>query len=280
MWNSYLAKWSAETAAPARGGWEASSETAPNRQPGSRGRGWLAGLAGLSLAFTASQAAAQDGADQRVYPLNQMAPPGRAAEWSAIAHPDTAGYFQPIRVELPTKGRVAFFSKGLEAAPVQAAPAEAAMLIGPVYRLQISHLPEFPGVELYPTVELLDRLHAPVGREADFPVPIAFTLEEIQFALEGRLVTKVVYLEQPDRADPFRPVESAPTEMIGPAENSIAVADAAGRPMALVRIGGRIPDPADRESAFYGTGAPLLFRHAAVPRPQTQNAQRKAPPNR
>lgn len=249
---------------------------ASKREPVRSRRAWLAGIAHLTIALTASQATAQDGPNSRVYPHNQMAPPGRAAQWSAVAHPDTVGYFQPIRVELPSGGRVAFFSKGTEAGLVQAAPAAAAMLIGPVYRLQISHLPEFPGVELYPSVELLDRLHTPAGREAEFPIPLAFTLEEIQFALEGRLVTKVVYLEQPDRADPDWVAKSANSRMIGPGENSIAVADQFGRPMALVRLGGRVPDADDREPQFYGSGAPLLFPNLSTARKPTRSAGGRA----
>jgi hypothetical protein len=126
-----------------------------------------------------------------------------------------------------------------------------------VYRLKLASLPEFPGVELYPTVELIDRLHPPCGREAEFPVPIAFTEQELRSAIQGRLVTKVVYLEQPDRAIPERGSNASRTRIARPRENALAAADEAGRPMAIVRLGGRLPDPRAPEPEFFGHGGPI-----------------------
>lgn len=223
----------------------------------------------VQAALAAGVAHAQNQTGDRFYPLDQNASPGAVAHFSSVAHPDTVGYYQPVRVELPSTGTVTIFSRTPGAATPQPAPAEAAVLIGPLYRLQISHMPEFPGVELYPTVELLDRLHPPAGRAAHFPVPLVFTVEDIELALEGRLISRVVYLEQPDRADPFRLPGSAPGQFIGSTENAIAWADQAGRPMALVRLGGRVPDLSDPEPGFFGAGAPVLLRRRPAPVPQT-----------
>ena len=138
------------------------------------------------------------------------------------------------------------------------------MRVSSIYRLRISDLADFPGVELYPTVELLDRLHPPRGREIEFAIPIALTAQEIGFALQGRLVTKVIYLEQPDRAAPVRNANAARTRVADPRDNALAAADEAGRPMVIVRLGGRLPDAAAPEPGFYGTGAPVqLFQEAA-----------------
>ena len=55
------------------------------------------------------------------------------------------------------------------------------------------------GDDFYPSIELIDRLHPPTGREEDFPIDFAFTIEEFDWAANGRLVTKVDALEQPER---------------------------------------------------------------------------------
>ena len=152
---------------------------------------------------------------------------------------------------------MAFYTNPQGENTVAAAPAIVALRVGSVYRIKISDLPDFPGAELYPTIELIDRLHPPRGREVEFAIPIALTAEEIAMALEGRLVTKVIYLEQPDRAAPVRNTNAARNRLADPRENLLAVADEAGRPMVIVRIGGRQPDAAAAESGFFGFGDPV-----------------------
>ena len=203
----------------------------------------------------------------RYFPLDQTAPPGVAAFWATVGR-DYVPVMQPIRVELPAGGgKVSFFCvRSFAETPepaTLAAPATAALRVGSIYRLKISGLRDYPGMEFYPTVELIDRLHPPRGRELEFAVPIPFTDVEFAFAIEGRLITKVIYLEQPERAIPIRN-PAARNQLAGPRENVLALADEAGRPMAIVRLGGRIPDAAAPEPGFYGTGAPIQFFEQAA----------------
>ncbi len=180
---------------------------------------------------------------------------------------------QPVRVDIAgQKGLVSFYTGFDATATALAAPATAALRVGSIYRLKISDLADFPGVELYPTVELIDRLHPPRGREIEFAVPITLTAEEISSALEGRLVTKVIYLEQPDRAAPVGNATAARTLAVQPRENALAVADEAGRPMVIVRLGGRLPDAGAMETGFYGNGAPVQF---FAPPTETREATRR-----
>jgi len=169
----------------------------------------------------------------------------------------TAGYFQPIRVALPSRGKVAVYNgQGLQPSET-AAPGQFGVAVGYTYRLRISHMPEFPGVELYPTVEVLDRLHPPPGKAEDFPITVEFTFEEIQFALSHRLVTKVVYLEQPQLAAPVD-LQTALSVLTLPADrNLLAEADRLGRPLVIIRLGGRLPDAFRNDTAFFGLGAPI-----------------------
>lgn len=206
---------------------------------------------------------AQGPAGSRYFPLDQNTPPGVAGQWTTAARRGVRCAMQPIRVELPEdQGVVSFYPRPDASGVALPAPAYAAIQVGNVYRLKIEKLPDYPGVELYPTVELLDRLHPPAGRELEFPVPITITNEEIQAVLDGRMVTKVIYLEQPDRADATRPTNASRTILAGPRENILGLADEAGRPMAILRMGSRTPDSRQPEPSFFGYGAPIQFPSA------------------
>lgn len=211
-------------------------------------------LAGAGAAW--GQGLVQDPTD-RHQPLNQRTPPGVAAQWMAFQGKATPLYFQPVRVELPTSGQVTVFGPSPQQSPQLTAPATAAMAVGHLYRLRISHMPEYPGAELYPTIELLDHLHPPPGRASEFPIPVQFTAEEINFALEGRLVTKVLYLEQPNLADPREQERPMRVTTMANGRNLLAEADLLGRPMLIVRLGSRTPDTVAPDPTFYGTAAPV-----------------------
>ncbi len=224
-----------------------------------------AGLLTCTAIWTPTAAQAQSTSRGRYYPLDQATAPGVAGRWATVQR----GYqpiMQPVRVDLAgVEGQVSFFTRDDVRGTPLPAPAIVGLQVGATYRLKISNLAGFPGVELYPTVEMLDRLHPPRGREIEFAVPITLTVDEITEALEGRLVTKVIYLEQPDRAAPLRNSTADRTRLISPRENVLAIADEAGRPMVIVRLGERLPDAAAPEPGFYGTGAPIVFFEQPTP---------------
>lgn len=224
------------------------------------------GMAWLILLVTAGQATqAQSDRTGTYFPLDHRIP-GRVSRWAQTIHPPCEAYLQPVRIELPSRGLVTFFDGGPENPVLTQAPSQAAMLVGQTYRVRISGMPEFPGVELFPSIEIIDRLHPPAGRADEFPIPIQLTEEDIATALDDQLVTRVVYLEQPQLADP-QPVDRPLKVVDLPASaNLLQAADERGRPMAIVRLGGRVPDlndPGDRR--FFGTTAPILPR-AIVPK--------------
>jgi hypothetical protein len=133
------------------------------------------------------------------------------------------------------------------------------LTIGPVYRFRVTEIPGHPGLEIFPTVELLDRLYPPAGQALRFPVPIELTREELVMAGEGRFITRVIYLEDPDLAPAIaREKEEQPWVEARPGEDPLVMADHLGRPMAILRIGGRTP--AGDEAAFsYGAVEPIVF---------------------
>ncbi len=206
----------------------------------------------------------------RYVPLDQHAPPGVAGLIALQAGRATPDHFQPVRVKLPTTGTVTFFD-GTPERPVElAAPAQAGLLVGRMYRLRVAGLPEFPNGEFYPSIELIDRLHPPPGQAERFPVEIELLAEEFQGADNGRMITKVVYLEQPDRVQKQHLNGETRVIDLAPAQNALAEADMLGRPIAIVRIGGRTPDRNAPDWQFWGPGAPIRVTNVPAKDVQTQ----------
>lgn len=221
---------------------------------------WLSLIATLTMPALQVSAQQYPAAGGRQFPLNQMTPPGTYAQWAANAGRTTPEYFQPVRVSLPTSGTVTFYEGSPDRSYDATAPAQASLIVGRIYRLRVSEMPEFPGIDFFPSIELVDRLHPPTCQVEDFPIEFEFTLEELEWAANGRLVTKVVYLEQPDRV-PVSVLNAQPRiTTIEPSRNAIAEADLLGRPMAIVRLGGRTPDPTQPDPAFFGPGGPVRMR--------------------
>jgi hypothetical protein len=127
------------------------------------------------------------------------------------------------------------------------------LMIGPVYHLQVTSIPFQEGYEVYPTVELINRLYPPEGSKIRFPIPIQLTQEELEMALSGRFVTRVIYLQDSasalgQRADPdLQDYFETPAN-----EDPLHVADRLGRPMAILRMGSRVPEFNDAIVAGYG----------------------------
>ena len=209
----------------------------------------LTALALLTLSsLTSVQAQERTG---KYYPLDHRKPVGEAGRWQAVIQPGIQHYVQPVQIKLPTTGEISFYQGG-SPAPAREAPAQAGMQVGYAYRVKIANIPEHPGVEIYPTIELLGRLHPPTELKDKYPVPVEITDAEIEAVMNDQMVTKVIYLEQPQLASPTRQVngkmhiESLDTEV-----NLLEAADQRGRPIAILRIGGRLPDPNSSEDEFY-----------------------------
>ncbi len=112
------------------------------------------------------------------------------------------------------------------------------------YRLKIGGIADRPGRELYPVIELVGHLHRPEGVDAGkYPIRVVFNQEDLDdVGDKARLLTKIIYLEDPDQAIPFHlPKDQVPVLTISPSEPPLRVAQALGRPVAIVRMGVRKP---------------------------------------
>lgn len=194
----------------------------------------------------------------RYFPLDHRSP-GKAAVWNTTIDPARCGRVQPVEITVPDGGQVGVLNTAAEVA----SPAQADLEVGRTYRLKVSGLTEYPGVELYPSVEMIDHLHAPAGLEHEYPVPIEITIEDIDAALQNRLVTKVIYLEQSDIAFPEAQEGGPRVTEFSPRANLMQKADERGRPVAIVRLGGRLPDLRNPDPSFLGTGREVKLAPAA-----------------
>jgi hypothetical protein len=231
------------------------------------------GLVAIAAAALAQQASAQapslafatppSGVIQSEYAQPGYAHPCYAASGAAGYCPPqsieaAAAAFQPIEIVGPPGTMVAMAENGRFVQP-RPLPQVAGVLVGPLYRLRVSSIPNADGREVFPTVEVIHRMHAPRGQEARFPIPIELTAEDLRLALDGHFITRVVYLEDPLTALPAAEDPEHPAWFdLGPGVDPIEEARRLGRPVAILRLGGRLPVEQDGPDAdFVGPCPPF-----------------------
>ena len=220
-----------------------------------RATGWILALS-LILSYQAPQLIAQGpfGGPNTLQLHRADMPPGSVGQGQLLRGGPLAGYFQPVSFTTPENALVEIWS-GRKFEPVDSKTPLVGMLIGSVYRLRVTQIPAYPGEEIFPTIELVNRLYPPQGLAKKFPVPIHLTQEELEMALAGQFVTRVIYLENPNQALPAREIQGEQRVFqIGRYEDPLQTADAMGRPMAIIRIGSRLP--LKNEFGHFGYGQP------------------------
>src|SRR5262249_55094352 len=125
------------------------------------------------------------------------------------------------------------------------APAAAGVRAGYVIRTQLDHFAAYPDLVLYPSVEVRGALWLGVKlNAADYPAPVVLTDADVDSVRCGSLVTKAIYLENPETAAPVATRPDAPVETnLPPNSDVLEEARNHGRPVAVVRFGGRAVPP-------------------------------------
>lgn len=216
----------------------------------------------LACLLSAATAAAGDGS---VHWRHAGAmPPGAIGSQRLVGVGSLSAYIQPVEVFAPAGAMISFADGGLFGPP-EHGPRIAGMQIAQVYRLRVTGLPGHPGVEVFPTIEVIDRLHPPPGEALRFPIPVELTREELLLAAQGAFVTRVIYLENPDHAvaTAEEPGRQSWFEA-GPGEDPLVTADTLGRPVAILRIGGRLPEPnaAGSDDFYFGSPPVMVYQQA------------------
>jgi uncharacterized repeat protein (TIGR01451 family) len=146
------------------------------------------------------------------------------------------------------------------------APAIAGVRAGYLIRARLD-LPGDPGLVLFPTVEVHGALWLGAKvNPADYPAPVVLTDADLENIRAGTLVTKAIYLENPEIAAPFATKPDAPLEyLVAPDRDLLGEARRLGRPIAVVRFGGRAV-PAEELARFAVPGTVLMpGEHALSP---------------
>jgi len=190
------------------------------------------------------------------YLLDAHQPPGLVAHAQVAGRRTGVGTFTAVSIMGP-EGLEIGLARDCQFLPPIQAPVTTGMLVGAIYRFRVTHIPDWPGEELYPTLEIIDRTYPGLGREHRFPVPVVLTQEDLQLALQGAMVTRVIYLEDSEFA---RPVSTSPTEQttvdVSNNVNALRTADELGRPLAILRIGSRVPTDLTGDLSVFLYGCP------------------------
>lgn len=136
------------------------------------------------------------------------------------------------------------------------APARYNFSQGALYRLKVSQIPGYEGVELYPTIEVgpaLPRTAAYIEHNA---IPVQFTQEDIDQVLSGNFVTKVIYLPDAEYQElAIAGVETLVSTRLDPGVDPIVEADRRGSILGIVRIGNKLIENVAGDEMGVGGGA-------------------------
>jgi hypothetical protein len=194
-------------------------------------------------------------------------PPGAIGTGQLLRGGPLPGYFQPVEIKAPEGAAISLAVDGRFERP-QKSSVLAGMLIGQVYRVRITEIPRQEGFEVFPTIEVVNRLYPPPGLKNHFPIPVHVTADELELALAGRFVTRVIYLEDPQNALPVQDRDDFQRYWeVRSDEDALKAADRLGKPVAILRMGSRVPD-VDAMSGRFTFGCPPLVklsRPAAIP---------------
>ena len=181
-------------------------------------------------------------------------PPGAIGSRQLQRGGPLAGFFQPVEIRA-RHGVSISLAVANQFGPPQEAPRRVGLLIGQVYRLRVTNipLPEAEGAEIYPTIEIIDRTYAPVDQQVRFAIPVEIAQEDIDLALHGKFVTRVIYLEDPHNALPTHSDTGQTWFEVPPGRDPMTVADELGRPVAILRMGARVPNQGPDPNFCFGS---------------------------
>jgi uncharacterized repeat protein (TIGR01451 family) len=172
--------------------------------------------------------------------------------------PKVPGPLLFVRFSGPTGFRTIFY-QGIPGGLGFETPVTVGLRPGYIYRVRLTDLPQYPGLSLYPTLEVRGSLALPpTENAANFPVSVVFSADDLTRVLSGSYLTKVYYLEHPDQAQPVATPPDRPVEMeYRPGTDLEALARTLGRLVLIVRLGDAGVDP--EEPARCSVPGTILF---------------------
>jgi hypothetical protein len=176
-----------------------------------------------------------------------LAPPGAVAAVGALTGGPAGPPFPVQRTEVrfvgPPGMKIAWYGpsadgKGNFGPQFLQAPARYNFLQASIYRLKLSNIPNRPGIELYPTLEVVPAKPKTCTFLAHSAVPVVFTEEDFEQVAAGNFVVKVIYLPDPQFQDL---AATGPDEVVSsrldPGIDPIIEAKRRGSILLVVRLG-------------------------------------------
>jgi uncharacterized repeat protein (TIGR01451 family) len=193
-------------------------------------------------------------------PLRPPAP----VPFAPLPHPDPLLY---VRFNGPPGLKITFY-RGAATGRTLEVPCTVALRPGYRYRLKVNGFAKRPKEYLTPTLEVRGALQlAPTIKASTYPATINFSEDDIERALSSILVTKVVLLEDPEKAIPVAASVDDPLEThLLPGRDPLVEARERGRPFVVMHVG----DYAASEVELARQGIPgtiLLPGEKALPAP-------------
>jgi hypothetical protein len=172
-------------------------------------------------------------------------PPGAVAALGALSGgPQVGGSTRSeIRFAGPGGMKISWYAPRPDGKPgfttqFLEAPARYNFLQSAIYRLKLSDIPNRPGLDLYPTLEVLPCNPKTATFLAHSAVPVAFTEEDFEQVTAGNFVVKVIYLPDPQFQDL---AATGPDEVVSsrlePGVDPILEAKRRGTILAVIRLG-------------------------------------------
>ena len=190
-------------------------------------------------------------------------PPGMAAQFYQVSDPALRGHVQPVQLVAPTDTTIEIGDAASNFGQARTSQMSIGMAVGYVYRFKLSNLPVLNAVgeSLYPSIEVFGKLSPPAGLEKDFPIQVVVTPDDIELALTGRMVTRVIYLEDPRGDLPhLHTTTDQPSIDVPRGQDPLRAAEQMGRPMAILRMGSRVPMENEIAEWFtFGIAAPTVL---------------------
>jgi len=173
-------------------------------------------------------------------------PPGAVAAVGALSAP-APNRFSSQRTEVhfisPLDMKIAWYAPGTNG---QAGVSSTQLTVmgrynfvqGAIYRLKLSGIPLHPGLELYPTLEVVPSNVRTDAFLAHSSVPVAFTEDDFEQVAAGNYVVKVIYLPDPQFQDlATTGTNEVVSTQLEPGVDPIAEAYRRGSILLVVRMG-------------------------------------------
>jgi len=185
--------------------------------------------------------------------------PGAIGRQQSVSQGSWRGYFQPVEIRVPNDALIAPASSD-QFASADSSRLKVGMEVGKPYRFHVSRFQDTVPIDLYPSIELVDRTYPPCAVRLDFPIPVDLSEDDLRQAANGRYIIRVVYLEDPNFASPFaqKATDAVPFFDVDPTQDPLSEADHVGRPVAIVKLGNRAPTSENGPDIGFLFGCPLL----------------------